>query len=1704
MKSPPSILLIGSALLGPISLLAADSIIVVNPSFQADNFTTFPGYVGGANPASITGWGGSGGRGINATDTAAGTPFADNGAMPDGTRVAFIQGAGSFTQTLAGFELGQTYWVQVWSNARNCCGDVPKLSVNLGGTTLLAPQTLTPVGGAEPYYLANFVWTANATSAALTISGQSAGGGDASMTMDAVAVIKRPATEIVIANPSFEASGASVAYPGYYPNIAGWTKISGGGQSGINTAAGPFLDNGVVPDGANVLLLQQAVAVQQAVAGLVPGQTYRLQLRYNTRDSGDDSTLRVSVGTNVLFESVVTPVGAGQPFASLSVDFTATDETALLKLANVSTAGDSTTLIDNISLTSIGAAVPLPLALPSPGAPGDAGGLVTFNEIHYHPLIGQPEWVEIVNQGSLRADLGGWRIKGGIDFTFADGTTLEPGAYLVISATAGNPAGSLGPFTGALNNAGEKIELVTKQNWAVDAVDYGVVDEWPAAPDGSGVTLAKRSLSFASGASASWTSSAQPGGTPGAANFSATPSLPIPADHVAGPVVINEIFYHAHPTYADPANAVAFAENPSEWIELHNRSASPVDLSGWKLSDAVSYTFPALTTLAPGGFLVVNQLQFSGSLADSGDSIKLRDAADVIVDKVRYRDRRRWSAYADGSGASLELIDPKADNTKPESWAASDESTKTSWQTITYRATGAEPVNSNNPSTWREFLLGFLDSGEALIDDLSVREDPDGANVQVIQNGTFEADTIGQTPAAWRCLGTHKLSVVVADPTGPGKVLKVVATGGNEHTYNTCSTTLVGNRVIDAAKTYEISFRAKWIAGSPQLNTRLYLNRAARTTILNQPATAGTPGAANSRLVANAGPTFQEFVHAPLVPALGQPVTVFARVFDPDGISGLTLFYSINGASFQSAAMSLDGNGRYAGTIPGQPLSSTAVQFYVTATDASAAASSFPAGGAASRALYRVGDGGVAGQAVVNKMRLIMTPADAAFMHNPIHSVSDARFGATLIANDREVYYNVGVRLRSSPYGRQGSRTGWNLDLDPEQPFRGTETDLVFDGAFNMPRMDGSGWQENSLGPSINEMLYQRIAEHAGNIPAEHGDVVYLATPFYESRKAQLRLRRYSNSALDEFTPNGGDGSLFKQEIIYYPTATVNGNPEALKNPYSTFSAVDIVNHGTSADAYRFNYLVQNHADRDDFTGIINMAAAFSGPTGNLYAASDAALDFESWTRTLALNSLTGLADTYNQHLSHNIQFLARPSDGKVMLLPWDMDHAFFFATNFNIYGGDAHRVKDLIADPRVKRRMAGQLYDLCQTTFTNAYLDPWIDHYNTVAEKSYNVNFKNWVAARRAFVLAQINTDWPARSFAITTNLGFDFSTPSPTTPLQGSAWIDVHSIRRAGSVEPLALTWVNGSTWQVVLPVGAGANIVSLEALNQQGQIVGTDTITITNTGSIVPAAAGILAITEIMYHPADPSGAEITAGFIDADQFEFIELQNISANPVDLTGASFTDGITFTFTGGSLAPGGRLLLVSNPAAFAQRYGAGIPIFGTYTGALNNAGDHLLLLDRGGSAILDFTYDDKLPWPTEADGAGHSLTLINPTMNPATASNWRVSAALGGAPNASDSLNQASFPNLLDYALVSFPVETMVAGHAQFTWQQRIAADNVTITPRLSTDLTTWNADPGDGTKLQILSNVVNTDGSRTITARAVEADTRQFFHLLISQRP
>src|SRR5881628_1815166 len=156
-----------------------------------------------------------------------------------------------------------------------------------------------------------------------------------------------------------------------------------------------------------------------------------------------------------------------------------------------------------------------------------ADTVLVFNEIMYHPATNEPalEWVELKNQMAVDVDISGWSIAGAIQYSFPSNTIVRGGAFLVVAISPGALLAATGltnvagPFTGRLSNNGERLQLVNNSGRVVDEVNYGVDGDWPVAPDGSGVSLAKLDPETASGPAENWASSEQVGGTPGAENF---------------------------------------------------------------------------------------------------------------------------------------------------------------------------------------------------------------------------------------------------------------------------------------------------------------------------------------------------------------------------------------------------------------------------------------------------------------------------------------------------------------------------------------------------------------------------------------------------------------------------------------------------------------------------------------------------------------------------------------------------------------------------------------------------------------------------------------------------------------------------------------------------------------------------------------------------------------------------------------------------------------------------------------------------------------------------------------------------------------------------------------------------------------------------------------------------------------------------------
>lgn len=288
------------------------------------------------------------------------------------------------------------------------------------------------------------------------------------------------------------------------------------------------------------------------------------------------------------------------------------------------------------------------------------------------------------------------------------------------------------------------------------------------------------------------------------------------------------------------------------------------------------------------------------------------------------------------------------------------------------------------------------------------------------------------------------------------------------------------------------------------------------------------------------------------------------------------------------------------------------------------------------------------------------------------------------------------------------------------------------------------------------------------------------------------------------------------------------------------------------------------------------------------------------------------------------------------------------------------------------------------------------------------------------------------------------------------------------------------------------------------------------------VAPASADTLVISEIMYNPASPTVAESKVSS-NASDYEYLEFLNTSDLPIDLSSVKITSGVLFDFATADPSlltlPGhGRIIVCANAAAFHARYGnadTSIHIAGTFTDSLSNSGETLTVVGRGGAILLSFTYGDKAPWPTAADGTGYSLVLNTPfdkpAVNPALGANWHASYGLNGNPGHSDGpdftldpsgdLDGDGLPNYLEYAMGSSPSTPATASAVQidvrpytvggvsklyttFEFRRSLFAEGTILELQASADLKDWNA---AGQSLVLVGSRNNGDGSATVTYRA-----------------
>lgn len=486
----------------------AGAVTVANPSFEEDQYGTSPGYAH-AN-GGITGWTYTGNVGINPVwsdpvgQTGPATPFLDNGVIPDGLQTALLQNECTLSQVLSGFEVDKHYVLYFHENARflkQIPGN-PRLVVRLGGQVIVVEHDVLNVDPsgvkATPYpEITSSVFTAPA-SGSFELEFETTVGGGVTVFVDHVRVeeVADPdsvtptyggAGGITVVNPGFEVDSFGT-WPGYASAnggaITGWTT-SGTGV-GLNPVWDdpvaktgpdqPFADNGVIPEGRQVLLMQNVATVSQALSGFEAGKRYQVRLWVNGRFNQGTAwpEFLVTLGGETIVSRNELAAVQGRDLRTLpyvevlSAPFTAPADGSYVLAIETVEGGGVTLLVDDVSVVELpdnlapewssgevrlpDATAGLPYAAAIvPGAGNDIvdpeGDALAFRVVQgsWSGPAGSSDWLALQEDGAASnmrpvgvGDVGehAWSVKAD------DGNGNKPAATLRVNVVTGSSVGS--------------------------------------------------------------------------------------------------------------------------------------------------------------------------------------------------------------------------------------------------------------------------------------------------------------------------------------------------------------------------------------------------------------------------------------------------------------------------------------------------------------------------------------------------------------------------------------------------------------------------------------------------------------------------------------------------------------------------------------------------------------------------------------------------------------------------------------------------------------------------------------------------------------------------------------------------------------------------------------------------------------------------------------------------------------------------------------------------------------------------------------------------------------------------------------------------------------------------------------------------------------------------------------------------------------
>ena len=271
-----------------------------------------------------------------------------NPSAPQGSQVAFLQGKGSITQSVAGWAAG-SYTLSFDAARRGNYGGVEDFEVLVDGNVV---GTFKPTSTSYQA-LTTGSFTVPAGANTVEFLGLNTAGGDDTDFLDAVSVAVASAAPPMptVGDSGFEAVSVGAGNYAYSPTGSAWTftstpNVGGAGVAGNGSAF--TSGNPAAPQGSQVAFLQAAGSITQTVANWAAG-SYDITLDAAQRGNyGGVQDFEVLVDGNVV--GTFKPTTTSYQLYTTST-FTVSAGSHTIQLLGINTAGgDDTDFLDNVAI----------------------------------------------------------------------------------------------------------------------------------------------------------------------------------------------------------------------------------------------------------------------------------------------------------------------------------------------------------------------------------------------------------------------------------------------------------------------------------------------------------------------------------------------------------------------------------------------------------------------------------------------------------------------------------------------------------------------------------------------------------------------------------------------------------------------------------------------------------------------------------------------------------------------------------------------------------------------------------------------------------------------------------------------------------------------------------------------------------------------------------------------------------------------------------------------------------------------------------------------------------------------------------------------------------------------------------------------------------------------------------------------------------